>query len=252
MYNLALIYVRLRTGGTYTPYQHHCQVSSNFTAKTILSPLGLERKVMASKNKSTLTLKGLSTSSGREQLLSTLGSPYSQLPDIKLSLPYPLQCFSKCLQDSVDMHFRPSCLTSHPDPTEDAHWATQKHFLAEQGISSSFSPSGFPHALGGPSCGDPSPLTWGPFPAHRTQALGQGLLILTLEPKGLWLAVGRVLEPVVCVCVSRPVLSDSLQLHRPQPTSFSVHGILQARILERITIPFSTVCICEYLHGEDP
>ena len=44
----------------------------------------------------------------------------------------------------------------------------------------------------------------------------------------------------VCVCVSCSVVSDSLRPHEPcSPRGFSVHGILQARILEWIAIPFS-------------
>lgn len=159
MYNLALIYVRLRTGGTYTPYQHHCQVSSNFTAKTILSPLGLERKVMASKNKSTLTLKGLSTSSGREQLLSTLGSPYSQLPDIKLSLPYPLQCFSKCLQDSVDMALQAFMLNQSPRPHRGCTLGHAEALSCRTGHLFKFLPFWFSPCSWGS-------LMWGPFPPH--------------------------------------------------------------------------------------
>ena len=38
----------------------------------------------------------------------------------------------------------------------------------------------------------------------------------------------------VCVCESRSVMSDSLQL-----TDYTVHGILQARILEWVAVPFS-------------
>jgi len=47
----------------------------------------------------------------------------------------------------------------------------------------------------------------------------------------------------MCVCVSHSVLSDSLQSHglccSPVPPGSSVHGILQARILEWAAIPFT-------------
>jgi len=43
----------------------------------------------------------------------------------------------------------------------------------------------------------------------------------------------------VCVCVNHSVMSDSLRPHELYPPVFSVHGILQARILEWIAIPFS-------------
>ena len=42
----------------------------------------------------------------------------------------------------------------------------------------------------------------------------------------------------VCVCWSRPILSDPID---SSPPGSSVHGILQARILERVAIPFSRV-----------
>ena len=42
----------------------------------------------------------------------------------------------------------------------------------------------------------------------------------------------------VCVCVSHSVLSDSLWAQSRLP-GFSVHGILQARILKWAAIPFS-------------
>ena len=41
----------------------------------------------------------------------------------------------------------------------------------------------------------------------------------------------------VCVCVSCSVVSDSLWTHGPSGSS--VYGILQARILEKVAIPFS-------------
>ena len=44
----------------------------------------------------------------------------------------------------------------------------------------------------------------------------------------------------ICCCVSSSVVSNSLWPHRLySPLESSVHGILQARILERVTIPFS-------------
>ena len=143
--------------------------------------------------------------------------------------------------------FRPSHLTSHPQPPEDAHRAEQKHFLAARDISSSSSPSGFPHALGGPPREDTSQLTenpssgsGSPYPDPWTQGTMAGCQGESLNLR------------CVSVCVSRPVLSDSLWPYSPQPASSSIHGILQARILKRVAIPFSMVCICEYLHGEDP
>ena len=41
------------------------------------------------------------------------------------------------------------------------------------------------------------------------------------------------------MCVSRSAVSDSLQPHRLQPAGFSVHEILEPRILEWIVVPFS-------------
>ena len=41
------------------------------------------------------------------------------------------------------------------------------------------------------------------------------------------------------VCVSHSVLSDSLRLHDCSLPDSSVHGLLQARILEWVAIPFS-------------
>ena len=43
----------------------------------------------------------------------------------------------------------------------------------------------------------------------------------------------------ICVSVSRSVLSGSLQPLDCSPPGSSVHGILQARILEWVAIPFS-------------
>ena len=43
----------------------------------------------------------------------------------------------------------------------------------------------------------------------------------------------------MCVCVSCSVVSDSFNPMDCSPPDFSVHGILQARILEWIAIPFS-------------
>ena len=43
----------------------------------------------------------------------------------------------------------------------------------------------------------------------------------------------------MCVCISHSVMSDSLQPHGLySPPGSSVHGILQARILEWVVIPF--------------
>ena len=41
------------------------------------------------------------------------------------------------------------------------------------------------------------------------------------------------------VSVSHSVISDSFQSHGLSPASLSVHGILQARILEWVAISFS-------------
>ena len=43
----------------------------------------------------------------------------------------------------------------------------------------------------------------------------------------------------VCVCVCGSIMSDSLQPIHCSPPGYSVHGILQARILEWVVIPFS-------------
>ena len=43
----------------------------------------------------------------------------------------------------------------------------------------------------------------------------------------------------VCVCVCGSIMSDSLQPIHCSPPGYSVHGILQARILEWVAIPFS-------------
>ena len=45
---------------------------------------------------------------------------------------------------------------------------------------------------------------------------------------------------VVCVCVSRSVVFYSLQPMDSSPPGSSVHGILQARILECVAISFSS------------
>ena len=42
----------------------------------------------------------------------------------------------------------------------------------------------------------------------------------------------------IYICVSHSVLSDSLQRYRLAQPGFSVHGILQARILEWVAFPF--------------
>ena len=48
----------------------------------------------------------------------------------------------------------------------------------------------------------------------------------------------------VCVCVfSRSVLPDSLRPHGLSLPGSSVHGILQARVLEWAAIPFSRGCL---------
>ena len=49
----------------------------------------------------------------------------------------------------------------------------------------------------------------------------------------------NVLYIRLTVCVSHSVLSDSLRLHYCSPPDSSVHGLLQARILEWVAIPFS-------------
>ena len=51
-----------------------------------------------------------------------------------------------------------------------------------------------------------------------------------------WLSKGRT-RAGRAVCVSRSVMSDSLQ-HCGLPPDSSVHGIFQARILEWVAIPF--------------
>ena len=62
--------------------------------------------------------------------------------------------------------------------------------------------------------------------------LSPGLLSLFC-PKQHW-------NIYICCCVSSSVVSNSLWPHRLySPLESSVHGILQARILERVTIPFS-------------
>ena len=50
--------------------------------------------------------------------------------------------------------------------------------------------------------------------------------------------IGNRVMRVVCVCVSRSVVSDCDPMDCSQPGS-SVHGILQARILEWVAIPSS-------------
>ena len=46
------------------------------------------------------------------------------------------------------------------------------------------------------------------------------------------------LECCMCGCLVASVVSDSLQPYRLQPASSSVHGILQARILEWVVMTF--------------
>ena len=53
------------------------------------------------------------------------------------------------------------------------------------------------------------------------------------------LPVARMAWPWLFQCVSRSVVSDCSRLHGQYPTGPSVHGILQARILEWVAIPFS-------------
>ena len=48
-----------------------------------------------------------------------------------------------------------------------------------------------------------------------------------------------VLGSGMCVCVRCSVVSDSLRSHELSPARLSVHGILQARILEWVAISFS-------------
>ena len=57
-----------------------------------------------------------------------------------------------------------------------------------------------------------------------------------LQDYGAW---GLAFLWVIGMCISRSVMSDSLQPMNCSPQGFSVHGILQARILECIAIPFS-------------
>ena len=52
-------------------------------------------------------------------------------------------------------------------------------------------------------------------------------------------AIILCLEYSLCVCVTWSVMSYSLQLHGLKPTRLLFHGILQARILEWVAIPFS-------------
>ena len=46
----------------------------------------------------------------------------------------------------------------------------------------------------------------------------------------------------VCVCVSRSVVLDSLRPYDCGPPGFSVHGILQAKILAWVASSFSMPC----------
>ena len=43
------------------------------------------------------------------------------------------------------------------------------------------------------------------------------------------------LEELCCCCVSRPVMSEFLRALGLEPTGSSVHGILQARVLEWVS-----------------
>ena len=49
----------------------------------------------------------------------------------------------------------------------------------------------------------------------------------------------RNVQPVLRVCASCSVVSDSLRPRGLQPTGSSIHGILQARVLEWVAISFS-------------
>ena len=53
-----------------------------------------------------------------------------------------------------------------------------------------------------------------------------------------WFPVFLTWIVCVCACVSFSVVSDSLRLHGLYLPGSSVHGILQARILEWVAIPF--------------
>ena len=49
----------------------------------------------------------------------------------------------------------------------------------------------------------------------------------------------------IYVCVSHLVMYDCLRPHGLySPPGSAVHGILQARVLEWVPIPFSRVCVC--------
>ena len=168
------------------------------------------------------------------------GSPYSQPPDIKPSLPYHLQRFRKCLQDSVGIRFRPSRFTSHPPPSEDAHWARQKHFLEACCVSSNFSCLVFPMLLWVPHVGTlPSPqrsqaLGLGPYPDPWTQGTTAGC------QGGPWTCA-----PKWCACVlvawSCPTLCDPMDHSPPAPPSAEFSRQEHWRGL-----PFpSPGCVCE-------
>ena len=63
------------------------------------------------------------------------------------------------------------------------------------------------------------------------------------KPKIKWnrirfLRIYRILPSSFSLCIYS-VMSDSLWPHGLQPTMLSIHGILQARILEWVAIPFS-------------
>ena len=55
----------------------------------------------------------------------------------------------------------------------------------------------------------------------------------------MWNVLQKILDIVIITCVSCSVVSDYLRPHRLGPPGSSVHGILQARILEWVAIPFS-------------
>ena len=60
-----------------------------------------------------------------------------------------------------------------------------------------------------------------------------------ISPKKQEPAQALCVELISLVCVSHSVMSDSFNPMDCSPPSSSVHGILQARILEWVTIPFS-------------
>ena len=57
-----------------------------------------------------------------------------------------------------------------------------------------------------------------------------------------WLLSGTV--RYMCVCVSRSVIQTLCDPVDCSLSGSSIHGILQARVLEWVAIPFSSVCVC--------